>query len=282
MKKYLILIIILVGFVNKLQSQTKCDTLEFRSNDSKLVGYFFQSKSPKSPTLLFTQGFMETGDIWEIGKTLSEKGINVFMFDFRGCFDSEGKQGLMNSQEDIGSALTFLNSKEIVEKYHIDTTNIIIGGYSYGGHMSMLYAINHPEIRRVMSISGGDLGILGDLVKSNPNLRQGYSDFFQSIKKPNGPIDFAFDDPLQELIDNHDYFNILKQTGNLSNTDVLITGGLNDNTVGLENMVLPIYYGLIKNKGQKVTCKIYQCGHSYKGTSEKLLKDIQDWIKKIE
>ena len=85
-----------------------------------------------------------------------------------------------------------------------------LGGYSYGGHMSMIYAINHQEIKRVISISGGDLGIFGDLVKSNPNLRKGYSDFFQTIKKPDGPVDFEFDDPIQELIDNQEYFYLFQ------------------------------------------------------------------------
>jgi pimeloyl-ACP methyl ester carboxylesterase len=216
MKKYLITIIIGAGLCTNMQSQTHCDTLDFISKDSKLNGYFYPSETPQSATLLFMQGFMDTGDIWGIGNTFSEKGINVFIFDFRGCYNSEGKQGLINSQEDINAALTFLHSKKIVGRYNIDTTNIIVGGYSYGGHMSLLYAVYHPEIKRVISISGGDLGILGDLIKSNPDLRKSYSDFFQSIKKPYGPVDFKYEDPLQELIDNQGYFHILKQTEKLS------------------------------------------------------------------
>lgn len=191
---------------------------------------------------------LETGDIWNIGKTLSKNGINVFMFDFRGCFNSEGKQGLMNSHEDIGAALTFLKSTEIVKKYNLDSTNIIVGGYSFGGHMSMLFAINHPEIKRVISVSGGDRGIFGDLVKSNANLRKGYSDFFQSIRKPNGPVEIQYEDPIQELIDNQEYFYILKQTDRLTNVDIFLTGGLDDEVVSLEDYVLPQYRNLKKIK----------------------------------
>ena len=165
MRKYLILTILVVGLNNILLSQTKCDTLTFDSKGSKLVGYFFTSRQSDSPTLLFTQGFMESGDIWGIGETLSNNGINVFQFDFRGCHNSTGKQGLMNSQEDIEAALIFLNSTVIMNKYKLDPEKIIIGGYSYGGHMSMIYAINHPEIKRIISISGVDLGVFGDLVK---------------------------------------------------------------------------------------------------------------------
>lgn len=157
------------------------------------------------------------------------------------------------------------------QKYKIDPENIIIGGYSYGGHMSMIYAINHQEIKRVISISGGDLGIFGDLVKSNTNLRKGYSDFFQSIKKPNGPVDFAFDHTIQELIDNQEYFFILKQADSLSNVDVFLTGGLDDNIVSMEDYILPLCRKLKKNKSVEVESKVYQTGHSYKGVSEELL-----------
>lgn len=280
MKKYLILKILLVGLYSISLSQTKFDTLVFQSEGSKLVGYFFASKKLDSPTLLFTQGFMDSGDIWTIGETLSNNGINVFQFDFRGCHKSEGKQGLINSQEDIDAAFIFLNSAEVINKYGIDKENIIVGGYSYGGHMSMLYAIKHPEIKRVISISGGDLGVFGELVKSSPNLRKDYSDFFQSIKKPNGPVDFEFDDPIQELIDNLEYFYILKQVDSLSNVEIFLTGGLDDNVVSMEDYILPLYRKLKKNKLVNVESKIYQTGHSYKSVSEELLTDIENWIKK--
>lgn len=269
-----------VGLNNTLLSQTKVDTLAFNSKGSNLIGYFYASEKSDSPTLLFSQGFMDSGDIWNIGETLSNNGINVFQFDFRGCHKSDGKQGLMNSQEDIEAALIFLNSPEMVVKYGIDKEKIIVGGYSYGGHMSLLYAINHPEIKRVISISGGDLGIFGDLVKSNPNLRKGYSNFFQSIKKPNGPVDFEFDDPIQELIDNQEYFYILKQVDSLSNVEILLTGGLDDNVVSMEDYILPLYRKLKQNKTVNVEAQVYQTGHSYKSVSKELLTDIENWIKK--
>lgn len=280
MRIYQYLIIMFIGFNNLVFSQTKCDTLTFQSKGSNLVGYFYSSDQQKEPTLLFTQGFMETGDIWDIGKTLSENGINVFMFDFRGCFNSEGKQGIMNSQEDIASAIAFLNTPKMLDKYKIDTSNIIIGGYSWGGHMSLLFAIHHPEIKRVISISGGDLGIFGNLIRSNPDLRKAYSDIFKSIMKPYGPVDFEYDDPIQELIDNQDYFYILKQTDKLHDVDILCTGGIDDTVVSMEDYVLPLYRKLKKNKSVTIESKIYQTGHSYQGVSRQLLMDIENWIKK--
>lgn len=258
--------------------QNNCDTLSFFSQGSKLNGYFYPSKKPGSPTLLFTQGIMETGDIWNFGQLLSNFGIHVFMFDFRGCFGSEGKQGLKNSQEDIGAAIAFLASAEMVEKYGIDTSQLVLGGYSYGGHMSMLYAVHHPEVKRVISVSGGDLGIFGDLVLADSSLRKGYSGFFQSIRKPDGPVDFQYDDPIQELLDNHDYFRIREQAAKLSQVDILMIGGLDDNVVSMEKYLMPLYRELKKNEGQLIQFLVYQTGHSYKKARARLLADMTVWI----
>lgn len=279
MKKFLLLFTVYIFYSNFLFGQSKCDTLIFQSNGSAIRGYFYASSQVDSPTLIFTQAFFATGDIWNIGKTLSAKGINVFMFDFRGCFKSEGRQGLLNSQEDIKAAIEFLKSKLMTRNYDIDTSDIIIGGYSYGGHMSMLYAVHHPEIKRVLSISGGDLGILADIIKADSTLLTEYSDFFRSIRKPNGPVEFEYSSPIDELTKNQDYFYILKQVKRLANTDILMTGGLDDKTVSLEKMVLPLYRALKKNENQKVKCIIYQTNHSYKDVTSKLLQDIIEWVK---
>lgn len=260
--------------------QTKCDTLIFNSKGSNIWGYFYVSAEANSPTLIFIRPFFETGDIWNIGTTLAQNGITVFMFDFRGCFKSEGKQGLMNSQKDISAALEFLHSKEIIRNYNIDTSNIILGGYSYGGHMSMLYAVYHSEINKVISISGGDLGILVDILKADTSLFNGYSDFFESIKKPEGPVKFEYDKPLNELMKNQDYFFILKHTQELANKDVFMTGGLDDQTVSLEKMVLPLYRSLKRNKNMKLKCNVYQTDHSYSNVRSKLIDDIIKWIKR--
>jgi predicted esterase len=280
MKIFLYLLMVCQFYFNYSFGQTKCDTLIFNSNGSNIWGYFYVSTETNSPPLIFIQALFETGDIWNIGKTLAQNGINVFMFDFRGCFKSEGKQGLMNSQQDISAALAFLNTKKIIKNYNIDTSNIILGGYSYGGHMSMLYAVYNSKVNKVLNISGGDLGILGDILKVDTNLFNGYSDFFQSIKKPEGPVEFEYDKPINELMENQNYFYILKHIQELANTDVFMTGGLDDQTVSLEKMVLPLYRALKKNKNKEVECNVYQTDHSYSNVRSKLLDDIINWIKR--
>lgn len=274
---FAILSIIILGSGSYSQ---ECDTLRFDNEGSQVIGYFYGTYLPNAHTLVFTQGFMETGDIWHIGETLSSQGINVFMFDFRGCFESEGKQGLLNSQADIAAALTFIRSSGISQKYKVDQAKIILGGYSYGGHMSMLFAIHHPEIKRVISISGGDLGILADQARTHPDLRKGYTEFFNTIKKPQGPVDFIYDDPMEELFENQAYFSIYDQLERISSTDILMTGGLDDQVVSMEEHLLPLYRKFNANHSQKLQFIVYQTDHSYKNVSGELLKDVTNWINK--
>ncbi|MCA9748611.1 MAG: alpha/beta fold hydrolase [Romboutsia sp.] len=262
----------------QLHGSAKCDTVYFKSEDAILTGYFFSSEIDYSPTLIFLQGFMETGDIWNLGKTLSNNGINVFMFDFRGCFGSTGKQGLLNSQKDIDGAFNFLKSKEFSNLYKIDSSNIILGGYSYGGHMAMLYSIYHSKIKRIISIAGGDLGIFASLLIERPELWNSYFNFFNSIKKPIGPVEFVYDNPIDELLENQSYFSICNNATFLQRTDILLIAGLDDQTVLLEKQIIPIYRELKKNKHQKVKIIIYETDHSFKDVSNRMMEELKNWI----
>ncbi|MEY8019310.1 alpha/beta hydrolase family protein [Muriicola sp. SD30] len=258
--------------------QSPCDTLYFDSHGYEIRGYFYKSGTPASPTLIFSQGFMETGDIWNIGKTLSAKGINVFTFDFRGCFESGGKQSLSNSLEDIGAALSFIKSDDLAAKYPLDTTRLVVGGYSFGGHMSMIQAVNDPSIKRVISISGGDLGIFAQQLDASQDLQIAYSGYFREIEKPDGPVDFEFEVPIKELLLNREHFDIYNQSAKLADVDILMVGGLDDSTVSMEDHILPLYRQLKKNKSQNIRCLIYQTNHSYKNVSGQLMHDLYDWI----
>jgi len=277
MKRTAIAILAAVPLVAFVPSQDY-DAVTFDSHGSTIHGHVYAAAAPHPQTLLFTQGFMDTGDIWGIGKALSSRGINVFMFDFRGCFDSEGKQGLMHSQEDIEAALRFLGSAAVAGKYHIDASRMVLGGYSYGGHMSMLYAAHHPEIGRVISVSGGDLGVLARMIRTDPGVRKTYAGIFRSLRKPKGPVDFEYDEPIDELLDHEAFFSIRAQAAKLSGTDILMTGGLDDQVVSMEDHLLPLYRALEQNRGQKLQFIVYQTNHSYKGVSDRLIDDVSRWI----
>ena len=50
-------------------------------------------------------------------------------------------------------------SKSTIQMFEVDTTDIILLGYSYGGGMALLGSAYDNRIKRVISIAGGDLSI---------------------------------------------------------------------------------------------------------------------------
>lgn len=262
---------------------TYFDTLEIDGHGHTLKGYFFKARSgTKSPTVLFLQGLPgEIGDELDLGKHLSGAGINFFTFNYSGIFASGGKHSLANTIKDINSALAFLTSDKIVRKYQIDTTAIILGGYSFGGGMALTYLQHHPSLSRVFSIAGTDHGQFAHEVTTDSTYMKMMVNYFDKyLKAPAGPIKFVYEKPIDELLRNPDFYHIKLLAAKLSGVDVYLVGALDDRNVTMENHLLPLYRELKKNKGQEVSFRIYQTNHSFRNALSELSQDLIRWIKK--
>jgi len=83
----------------------------------------------------------------------------------------------------------------------------------------------------------------------------------------------------EELLENQAFFSILDQTEGLSDTDVLMTGGLDDREVSVEDHLLPLYRKLRANDREgRVRFIVYQTDHSYQNVSDRLIADVAGWI----
>ncbi len=91
-------------------------------------------------TLILLHGFPgnET-EVLGLGAKLRQSGVNVWSFNYRGTFQSEGLSSFPNSLADIAAAGAFLDDPENLIKFKIDITFI-------------------PEIKHVISIAGNDWG----------------------------------------------------------------------------------------------------------------------------
>lgn len=257
--------------------------IEIPRSDYILQGYFFKSTiSTSAPTVLFMQGLPGgEGDELNLGKYFSVNGINLLSFNYSGIFSSGGKQSLSNALDDIQSALDFLKRKENAIKYNIDTSKIILGGYSFGGGMALTFLEHHNYIYRVFSIAGNDHGKFAEEVLTDTAYLNMMVDYFNKyLKEPNGPVKFVYENPIEELLENSDkYYNKLLAK-NLSENDVLLIGALDDGNVTIENHLLPLYRELKKNNNQKVSFIIYQTNHSFQNVITEMNEDIVNWIKR--
>jgi pimeloyl-ACP methyl ester carboxylesterase len=225
-------------------------------------------------------------DVLGIGKKLSESAINAITFNYAGTHKSEGQFSFEYTLQDIGAAYEFLHQSENIEKFKIDTANIYLGGYSYGGGMAMTYAANHPEITAVFSIAGGDHGKIMREYLRNPEFAKMLDNMFERLKVPTGPIRFAEGATPKEVAvigieALEPTLDLRKSAPLLAQKDILLIGGWDDNSCIMENIVLPLYRALKEAKAQDVKIVAFQDNHAFRNVREELSSVIIEWIKTV-
>jgi len=225
-------------------------------------------------------------DVLGLGQKLSESAINTITFNYAGTHKSEGQFSFEYTLQDIGAAYEFLHQSENIEKFKIDTANIYLGGYSYGGGMAMTYAANHPEITAVFSIAGGDHGEIIREYLRNPEFAEMLDNMFEGLKVLTGPVRFAEGATPKEVAAKgiealEPTLDLRKSAPLLAQKDILLIGGWDDNSCIIENIVLPLYRALRGANAQDVKIVAFQDNHAFRSVRTELASVIIEWIKTI-
>ena len=274
--------IITISVLAILTESTFCQItpvkVDLYSNGNKLNADFYNaSGGDKQPTLILLHGFPgEEGDLFGLGKKLSSSGINVLVFNFQGTWSSEGVFSFETSMEDIGNAIKFLNKKDNIEKYNIDTTNIIVAGHSFGGAMALTEAIYNPEIKRIISIAGADESVFGRKMLTDDSFRTMFNQILKESESPEGPINFKSDH--EKWLSNLDKFDQVKHAESLVDRDILFIGGWQDDDIVLEEHILPLYRKLQELKSDKIQICVFDSDHGFGNVREELAETIYNWI----
>lgn len=127
----------------------KFEDAYFTTSDAvKLHGWFI-AVGPSAPTLLFMHG--NAGNIGDrLGKiqTFYELGLNVFIFDYRGFGNSEGKPTEAGMYRDTLAAYDYLTLRK-----DINTQKIVAYGASLGGAAAIDVASQRPVAGLVVDSS---------------------------------------------------------------------------------------------------------------------------------
>jgi dienelactone hydrolase len=255
-------------------------SVSFNSDGFALKGGFYPAEG-KGPfaTVLLLQGFPgNEGDLLGLAERISASGMNAFTFNYRGIHKSEGRYSLENTIGDIQAALEYLHTVETIREFNIDTSDIILCGYSYGGGMALTFAASHSEIRRIISIAGTDHGEFIREYLRKESMAAMINEMFDELKAPEGPVRFDGHVALQELIDNEDVYDLRLSAPKLADRDILLIGGWEDVNITIENHLLPLYRALRKENAPSVEFIVYHTDHSFKNAREKLAEDIIEWI----
>ena len=250
-----------------------------------LKGKFYKAAGDDNkPVVILLQGSPgNTYDVLGLGRALSMSGINAMTFNYSGSHQSTGTFSFLNCQADIGATFRFLHRPDVIGKFRIDTTAIILAGYSFGGGMATAYAIRHKEIDELISIAGVDWGIFFDLYRSNPEMKRMLD---SSIDNAIAAGIFRFETGYlpkdigsgQRVLDPS--FYTVKNAASLADKYLLIICGLNDTNITMEEYILPLYNALQDAKARNVQLSPFEDDHTFSLSREKISQTICDWVKR--
>ena len=244
--------------------------------------FYIASGDDNKPVVILLQGSPgNTSDVLGLGRSLSMSGINAMTFNYSGSHQSTGTFSFPNCQADIGATFIFLHRPDVVEKFRIDTSAIILAGYSFGGGQATAYAIRHKEVKRLISIAGVDWGIFFDQYRSNPDMKNNLD---ASIDRSIAAGIFRFEPGYlpkdigsgQRILDPS--FYTAKNAASLAEKDFLIICGLNDANVTMEEYILPLYNALQDVKVRNVQLSPFEDDHTFSLSREKISQTICDWV----
>ncbi len=118
-----------------------------------LKGYFYYYDNPiKNKLIVFEHGMFggHRSYMREI-ELLAKNGYLVFAYDHTGCMESggEGTGGFAQSLRDSNDVISALKRVEKLKDY-----DIYVIGHSWGGFAALNIARFHPDIKRIVAISG--------------------------------------------------------------------------------------------------------------------------------
>ena len=284
--KTALLIILTLFFVRSITSQTIPVKIDLISNGNTLNAKFYAVESGKPlPTVILLHGIPGNDDNpLGLAEKLNNNEINVLVFNYQGTFESEGLFNFDNCQNDIKTAMDFLKQEDIIKQFAIDTSRIIICGYSLGGSMALTAAIHNPEIKNIISIAGGnDQAIYLKNMASNPAYRTIFEKRIAGLYSPKGPVkgdSIYLHNYFDKIIPDLDHYDLVINADKLLNREILFLTGWQDNSIPLEEYIIPVYRQLMNLGAENVYIKAFDTDHYFGNVMDELTNSIAAWSNK--
>lgn len=284
-------ILILLSFIFNINStiliasNNTNDPIEiyFTKDSIKIQSWLFKSSKEESyPIVLLLHGYPDfSKDVLGLGEYLSSKGYNVICPNYIGTYKSEGIWNPVSSLQSVKAAIDYINSEEFNNHHSVNTKEKVIIGHSFGGGMALLGSLYDSSITKVISIAGGDLGVLTNQILTDPEYAKAHQQF----------LDWAISDSTVSrglggkktheiygkiLIDE---YNLKDYCSEFSPKDILLIGGWYDDAIKVEDHLLPLYRCLQESGIKRLNINIFESDHSFESVNDNLKNLILNWIK---
>jgi len=188
-RKILLLIIITCSSL-QLVSQINPFSIELRDNGIKLDAKFYPvNKTDKAPTVILLHGFPgNPSSPLGLAEKLNNAGFSILVFNYQGSYLSEGNFSFDKCIYNVGTAFNFLTEPGNQVRFNIDTSKIVVCGYSFGGTIANESGMYNDKIRNIISIANDDHSVSQKKVAVDSTYRKGYTQFIAKSFEPSGPF----------------------------------------------------------------------------------------------
>ena len=275
----LILIILLTNSLILL-SQSNPVSIDLKNNGIKLDAKFYPaSKNTKVPSVILLHGFPgNQSSPLGLAEKLNASGFNILVFNYQGSYLSEGKFSFDNSVDNVSAALYFLLEPENQTKFKIDTSKIVVCGYSFGGTIAIESAMSNDKIKNIISIANDDHSISIKKATIDLEFRESYRQFVGRSFEPSGPFRGDLKTLMDYNINNVDRYDLVKNAEKLKSKKILFIVGWQDNTCLIEGTVLPLYRKLLQFNKDNTSIKGFESDHRFNNVIDELTNTIINWI----
>jgi pimeloyl-ACP methyl ester carboxylesterase len=281
--KNLITLLIILSISSYVRGQA--DKIEFISEGIKLNTYFYEGVGSESmPTLIWLDGNPggkeEGKSRW--AKELNQEGIHVLIFNYRGLWGNEGEFTLGNSVRDLYNAMDLMTSEQMLTEYSIDTTQIYVGGFSFGSSVALVGAMYDERINKIIGLALCDHSYFGrQIMDPNSPIRPFIENRLASLFLPNGVIKQDKDIFGKDLTDNIYRYNFVAQANRFTNKELYFYTGLNDSVCPIEDHLIPFYRRLKELGHNNLEVVVGICDHGLNCETPVTTAEILiNWINK--
>jgi predicted alpha/beta-fold hydrolase len=278
-----LLLVILSGSSLQLASQVIPVSIDLKSNGIKLDAKFYPAnKTDKVPTVILLHGFPgNQSSPLGLAEKLNNAGFNILVFNYQGSYRSEGNFSFDSCIANVGAVFNFLTDSRNQVHFNIDTSKIVICGYSFGGTIALESGMYNDKIRNIISIANDDHSVSLKKAAADSSYRKAYNQFIAKSFEPEGPFRGDLKSQMEQYVQNIDRYDLVKNAEKLKNKQVLFVVGWLDKTSILEINTLPLYRMLRQLNTGNISIKGFESDHRFDNVIDDLTNEISGWIKSI-
>lgn len=274
-------------FIHTCFAQVSKEKISLISKGSSLNAFFYgHTGNEEKPTVILLHGLPGNDDNpLNLAENLNKTGLNILVFNYRGSYSSEGYFSNFNCMDDLDAAIGWLKTPANMSKYGIDTSRIVVCGYSFGGCIVLTRALTNPAIRIIVSVSGLDQSVSLKQIATDSVLQAAFESRAGALMAPAGPIKFnpdkSFHEQVNYMISRRDEFDLVKYADKLKDRKILFITGWFDMATLMEENALPLYRKLHSLGSTGISIEAFNTTHRYTEVRPELADSIAKWIERL-